>query len=143
MQDDTGNAWITLTTIAFTAPDPNFPEKYEMTPDGTITLTVLTSDALKEGTHVISVEILHTNVAAVADPSPISPITITVVVTDNPCMPNLVVPANNVLDITVLGSKAEDQIVTLPGISNGECNFSVELTTITGLTDAEKALVFV
>lgn len=64
-------------------------------------------------------------------------------VIDNPCTANLVVPADNDLDYFVTAVNATDQVIPLPNISNGDCEFEIELTSITNLTAEEETAMFV
>ena len=89
MLDSSGSAWITLSPINFTA-DLIYPERFSLTPDGSITLLVNTADIQLEGVHLIEVSIIHIDeFSNTSPPVSISPISFNLNLIDNLCLPNL------------------------------------------------------
>ena len=134
MMDSSGSSWIHLSPISFTA-DSSYPERFTLTPDGTITLIVSTSDIQLEGVYLIEVNIAHIDeFTNTSPPISISSLNFNLNLIDNPCSPDLQVPFNGILDTTVFMESTTAQIVHLPGINNGSCELSITLIVDTGLT---------
>ena len=132
MNDNTGYNWITLTSFSFSAVS-GFAERFTFSPSALL-LRVDTDDITKEANYTVSISIHHTYVANTPSPSAIQPVAFNLEVIDNPCTANLQVPADNDLDYFVTAVNSTDQTIPLPNISNGDCEFEIELSSITNLT---------
>ena len=123
-------------------PDATYPQKYTIA-NPNIILSVATNDILMEGTYTIAITLVHTVVANTPSPAPLAPISFTLIVIDNPCAGGIAIPAPNALDHHVSWSTGANQVVPLPGILNGECNFDVTMAVTSGLTAPEEAAVII
>ena len=133
--------WLTVSQAVTYVADEVTPYPAKFTVTSPELLLISSTDPAIEGDYTITVTLAHKHVPGTNPPNPASiDFTFDLTIIDNPCIGGLSVPSVGQLDTLIPLKMPGLQEFPLPGLSNGECEFWVDVTSIDNVLSSDEIL---